>query len=317
MGRPKHRNAILAIIILWGIILVGSLTTALSQGQAPQTADDFLKGLPEPWRTNATLKLDVTAILKGYPGYLRGLETAAGDQVVLVLKDGTKIVYDDGKAKSFEAKLDNPDMEDMLSQIYPSGKPQAVAPDSDPGRFRVQAFLDSVYGGSTAQVTAHLVPVSFAGASVQFNSQNGAAAALALVGQELAALLKETPGLKAAVFPLGGTFNRRTIAGTKRLSPHSWGIAVDLNPQRGAYWQWAKGKSPAEVTKLREGYPYEIIKIFEKHGFIWGGKWAHFDTMHFEYRPELAAKAELTQPDRNGAASPPRPNPGAPAPAQK
>ena len=119
------------------------------------------------------LKLNVTAILKALPGYLRALETAAGDQVVLVLKDGTKIVYDDGKAKSFEVKLDNPDMEDMLSQIYPPGKPQALPPDFDPGRFRVVAFLDSVYGGSAAQVTAHLVPVSFAGSTVQFNSQNG------------------------------------------------------------------------------------------------------------------------------------------------
>jgi hypothetical protein len=27
--------------------------------------------------------------------------------------------------------------------------------------------------------------------------------------------------------------------------------------------------------------------VFEKHGFIWGGKWYHYDTMHFEYRPEL------------------------------
>src|SRR5690242_16362928 len=26
---------------------------------------------------------------------------------------------------------------------------------------------------------------------------------------------------------------------------------------------------------------------FEQHGFIWGGRWAHYDTMHFEYRPEL------------------------------
>jgi hypothetical protein len=33
--------------------------------------------------------------------------------------------------------------------------------------------------------------------------------------------------------------------------------------------------------------PEEIVAIFEKHGFIWGGKWYHFDTMHFEYRPEL------------------------------
>jgi hypothetical protein len=33
--------------------------------------------------------------------------------------------------------------------------------------------------------------------------------------------------------------------------------------------------------------PPEIVAIFERHGFIWGGKWRHYDTMHFEYRPEL------------------------------
>jgi hypothetical protein len=29
------------------------------------------------------------------------------------------------------------------------------------------------------------------------------------------------------------------------------------------------------------------VEVFERHGFIWGGKWNHYDTMHFEYRPEL------------------------------
>jgi hypothetical protein len=37
--------------------------------------------------------------------------------------------------------------------------------------------------------------------------------------------------------------------------------------------------------------PFEIVLIFERHGFIWGGKWYHYDTMHFEYRPELAPAA--------------------------
>jgi peptidoglycan LD-endopeptidase CwlK len=37
----------------------------------------------------------------------------------------------------------------------------------------------------------------------------------------------------------------------------------------------------------RNKVPFEIVSIFEKHGFIWGGKWYHYDTMHFEYRPEL------------------------------
>ena len=33
--------------------------------------------------------------------------------------------------------------------------------------------------------------------------------------------------------------------------------------------------------------PQEIVDAFEAEGFIWGGRWAHYDTMHFEYRPEL------------------------------
>jgi hypothetical protein len=38
--------------------------------------------------------------------------------------------------------------------------------------------------------------------------------------------------------------------------------------------------------------PREIVEIFERHGFIWGGKWYHYGTMHFGYRPELIALAK-------------------------
>jgi hypothetical protein len=41
------------------------------------------------------------------------------------------------------------------------------------------------------------------------------------------------------------------------------------------------------VIPYRNVIPHGIVDIFEKHGFIWGGKWYHYDTMHFEYRPEL------------------------------
>jgi hypothetical protein len=34
------------------------------------------------------------------------------------------------------------------------------------------------------------------------------------------------------------------------------------------------------------------LETFERRGFIWGGKWWHFDTMHFEYRPEIIAYAK-------------------------
>jgi hypothetical protein len=33
--------------------------------------------------------------------------------------------------------------------------------------------------------------------------------------------------------------------------------------------------------------PRQVVQAFEEQGFIWGGKWLYFDTMHFEYRPEI------------------------------
>ena len=41
------------------------------------------------------------------------------------------------------------------------------------------------------------------------------------------------------------------------------------------------------VCSYKNRMPLEIVEAFEHEGFIWGGQWAHYDTMHFEYRPEL------------------------------
>ncbi len=89
-------------------------------------------------------------------------------------------------------------------------------------------------------------------------------------------------------------YNWRPIAGTSSLSFHSYGTAIDILPRsyggKQVYWRWAK-------PNFKEWYslPYEkrfmpplsFVKAFENHGFIWGGKWFYFDTIHFEYRPEI------------------------------
>ena len=65
---------------------------------------------------------------------------------------------------------------------------------------------------------------------------------------------------------------------------HSYGAAIDLNLKFSNYWLWeAKGSD----IPYRNAMPRQIVDIFERHGFIWGGRWYHYDTMHFEYRPEL------------------------------
>jgi hypothetical protein len=207
----------------------------------------------------------------------------------LTLTDGARLPYDDGRAKSAEQALDDPDIEDMLAQPYPLSRVTSEpAPDFHPGRRRVTALFKAAYGHDAAEVKANLVPVRFVGTMVQFNGKNGAARALEAVGRELEELLARRPQLKSKVLPLSGTFAWRPIAGTSRLSMHSFGAAIDLNSAKNGYWQWHKG---GDVLKLRKDFPPEIVEIFERHGFIWGGKWAEFDIMHFEYRPELTGKA--------------------------
>jgi hypothetical protein len=93
--------------------------------------------------------------------------------------------------------------------------------------------------------------------------------------------------IKRAAYPIAGTYNCRVVADTKQPSPHAFGIAIDLNLAFSDYWYW--GRTREGPLPYRNRMPQEIVSIFERHGFIWGGKWNHFDTMHFEYRPELLA----------------------------
>ncbi|WFU33721.1 M15 family metallopeptidase [Bradyrhizobium brasilense] len=58
---------------------------------------------------------------------------------------------------------------------------------------------------------------------------------------------------------------------------HGYAAAIDLNLEVCADRLWAgKGKSIPYENRM----PREIVDIFERHGFIWGGKWGHYDTVH-------------------------------------
>jgi len=105
------------------------------------------------------------------------------------------------------------------------------------------------------------------------------------VEEHLRLLLDTHPELRRTILPLGGAFARRNIAGTDRTSAHSYGIALDINPRRADYWRWQHGH---DLRPRSSRIPAQaIVDAFEQEGFIWGGRWYHFDTMHFEYRPEL------------------------------
>jgi hypothetical protein len=89
-------------------------------------------------------------------------------------------------------------------------------------------------------------------------------------------------------------WNWRNIAGSESRSFHAYGVAVDLLQKTQAgmetYWQWTASKGIDWRTVPRENRqnpPPAVIRAFEEQGFIWGGRWSRYDTMHFEYHPEL------------------------------
>jgi hypothetical protein len=222
------------------------------------------------------------ALLKAYPG----LFTISGD--VLTWNDGTKMIWDDGRQRT-PAQLDeSPDIEDMFHYLYPPASAGPLTPpvDFDPGRIRYKPFFKKLYGASAQAVSRHLVSVKwlpkFGRATLRVASSFGIGQRLAKISEGLQAM---SPDLKSFGFKPGGGFNWRLVAGTNHLSMHAFGAAVDINVRYADYWRLHPSASGRVPFKNR--IPMAIVALFEKYGFIWGGRWYHYDTMHFEYRPEL------------------------------
>ena len=223
----------------------------------------------------------VDALLRAYPEALAGFEGGA-----LVWRDGTRMEVGAAAGdRPMREQLRDGTILEQLRLAYKSGP--LASPTDDPGRIRNRAFFDKMYGdchaGEVAPKLARVVwlPRSW-GHSVSITTVNRVDRHLAAVSRELDALPAEDKGF---LYPPAGTYKCRNVADLGQPSMHGWGAAIDINAARSDYWLWHRqaGDPPAYVNRI----PAEIVTIFERHGFIWGGRWAHFDTMHFEYRPEL------------------------------
>jgi hypothetical protein len=233
----------------------------------------------------ADAKSDLALLQDAYPGAFEIVPEKG-----IRFPDGTFIAYDDGAEKDYEALFENPDLQDMLSLVYPLGEQKDTPPeDFDPGRFRPAAFFHALYGKDEKEIRASLRAVqwmpSLSGPRLLVTSRFGVDKKL----EEIIAELEELgPEYHRYLAPPGGSFNYRFIAGTRRRSAHSFGIAVDIAVAPSNYWRWEENGEREYKNRI----PHKIVEIFERHGFIWGGKWRRFDTMHFEYRPEIILKAE-------------------------
>lgn len=70
----------------------------------------------------------------------------------------------------------------------------------------------------------------------------------------------------------GGCYVYRNKNNQTHLSTHCWGIAIDLNPHTNA-------------PGTRGDMNSEIVRVFQSHGFEWGGSWKkkYRNPMHFQW----------------------------------
>lgn len=259
-------------------------------------------------------------LASAYPEAIALLRYTPGGWLVR-FKSGQEEWYHNSRSLSWVEQLDQPDLASILARPYPFGPVPLPRPaGQEPGRLRHYGLLRAAYGATAQEVRGNLEVVNFFGNAVWFNRRNGAAEALRGVVREIAADPELRDHIERIARPHWRLFTRgktaglfqgryitdwewRRVAGTQRLSAHSFGIAIDINNPHAVlpkYWGW----SGMSVRRI-EPVPWRLVGIFERYGFIWGGKWHHYDTMHFEYRPEFLAVSQQRAAARERSA--PRP----------
>lgn len=75
-----------------------------------------------------------------------------------------------------------------------------------------------------------------------------------------------------------GCYYPRFIAGSTKLSNHSFGLALDFN---------VPGNLRGTVGEMDR----TVVSVFKKWGFGWGGDWSYTDPMHFEMARVVDARS--------------------------
>ncbi len=166
---------------------------------------------------------------------------------------------------------------------------------------RSSALQIALVGGTPSQIEPLIQEFTILGKTVRLHALAGIAAQEA--SDEIMTLAQQDDDIARFIDELetiSGYYNR-TVRNSSNISMHAFGIALDFIPNsfkgKAAYWQWARDQRPDtwDTLGLDERWliPEKIVSILQNKGFIWGGKWSHYDTMHFEYRPELIEYARL------------------------
>ena len=218
-----------------------------------------------------------------------------GDDDVVFALGSRPIHFQDGRMLG-EGRLDLVRDCDPIFYDYsldPLTEPPPLSTEGSP--VYCTDVLESLWGRTEAQIRLHGRSTTFLDHRMFLN--DFVIDALATVEGDILEAAADDVSVATWIDELSITYSfiDRGIAGSSPRSHHSWGMALDLVPNsyggRHVYWRWSRvlvGEGWHRIPlERRWSPPVAVIEIFERHGFVWGGKWSHFDDVHFEYRPEI------------------------------
>jgi hypothetical protein len=279
-----------------GILLAVFLVAAASSAQIAPTPEGF------------PAEKVFLALEKSYPGWVIYRQTG---QVPILSVGGSDFVWAEGRLLPPRQAEHWADFAPQPFYKYPSQIPDVASWSDDrvadaearlasrrstPPR-RESVFFDTLWGiHDRGTADAAQKRIRFLGLPVTVH--RSLEAVFLRIQARLEAARADDPTLDAflrTLVRLEG-YNWRDIAETQSRSNHAYGAAIDLIPRsygnRAPYWLWAPQEHPGwyRTAWLHRWEPHPaVVKAFEDEGFVWGGKWLLFDTIHFEYRPEILA----------------------------
>jgi len=264
---------------------------AAPEGSGAKSAPDSTKGVDD---------VRIRAFQGAYGPLIDSVYYAEGDVVFMMA--GRPIHFQDGRMLA-EDRLEAVERFDPIFYPYPLEPLVDPRPRTDPPTYSTD-YLEALFGTTETEIRRHCRSISFLGHDMFLNTL--VLEPLREVEREIRAAAAADAEVAEWIEDLEVTYSFifRDIADSRTRSLHGFGLAVDLVPSsyggRQVYWRWSRvldreGWYRIPLTQ-RWSPPQAVIMAFEHNGFVWGGKWSHFDTIHFEYRPEIILTNRIRSP---------------------
>jgi len=302
------RLFVLCLVLTAGNIFAGGKPQAASNATPTDFQDELREAAlppeqPPPGRAEQVMK----ALVAAYPQRIEKAEFRNGDWAVLMRDNwyyyaGGRLLPEEllYRAADFVPQAFYNYLSELPPWKEPSPEESARLREMTKNRTysptkRSQHFFDDLWRAHGRDESYdRLKTIRFLGKSVMVHY--AILEDLSLVEERILAEAKTDSQVRSWINNIStiDCWSWRNIADTQTRSYHAYGVAIDILPKslggKETYWLWASNKRPEwwRVSYNERFHPpAAVIKAFEAYGFVWGGKWQFYDTMHFEYRPEI------------------------------